>query len=161
MTVICNWQFFIKIVFVSLTVLSGCEYHGYSSDITRTWPINGKFTPEQKALYELVLNVQKDLIKNLKHLPSLDETFRRMCILLGKKLQEIGLIPTNISEDKVLDAAYSYCPHHVSHYLGMDVHDTGKISRSIQIQPGMIITIEPGMIQSVISACAFKESFIS
>ncbi|XP_032674468.1 xaa-Pro aminopeptidase 3 isoform X2 [Odontomachus brunneus] len=124
---------------------AGCEYHGYSSDITRTWPINGKFTPEQKALYELVLDVQKDLIKNLKNLPSLDNTFQRMCALLGKKLQDIGLIPSNFSEDKVLAAAYMYCPHHVSHYLGMDVHDNGKIPRNIQIQPGMIITIEPGV----------------
>lgn len=143
-----------KIAFLSLSTFSGCEYHGYSSDITRTWPISGKFTPEQKALYELVLDVQKDLIQSLRNLSSLDNTFQRMCVLLGKKLQDIGLIPTNISEEKMLAAAYVYCPHHVSHYLGMDVHDTGKISRSIQIQPGMIITIEPGMIQSAISVCA-------
>jgi len=75
---------------------------------------------------------------------SLDNTFHYMCILLGKRLQEIGLIPKDINKNKLLTAAYTYCPHHVSHYLGMDVHDTGKISRSINIQPGMIITIEPG-----------------
>jgi Xaa-Pro aminopeptidase len=124
----------------------GCEYHGYSSDITRTWPINGKFTPEQKILYEIVLDVQKDLIKKLKEMPSLDNVFHYMCILLGKRLQEIGLIPKDINNNKLLTAAYTYCPHHVSHYLGMDVHDTGKISRSIDIRPGMIITIEPGTI---------------
>lgn len=127
-------------------LLAGCEYHGYSSDITRTWPISGKFTPEQRVLYEIVLDVQKILIETLKDMPSLDNVFHHMCFLLGKRLQEINLIPKNIDEEKLLTAAYMYCPHHVSHYLGMDVHDTGKISRSIKIQPGMIITIEPGMI---------------
>ncbi|XP_070167671.1 xaa-Pro aminopeptidase 3 [Polyergus mexicanus] len=124
---------------------AGCEYHGYSSDITRTWPISGKFSPEQRVLYEIVLDVQKNLIETLKNMPSLDNVFRHMCFLLGKRLQEINLIPKNIDEEKLLTAAYTYCPHHVSHYLGMDVHDTGKISRSIRIQPGMIITIEPGI----------------
>ncbi|KYN36963.1 putative Xaa-Pro aminopeptidase 3 [Trachymyrmex septentrionalis] len=124
---------------------AGCEYHGYSSDITRTWPISGKFTPEQKVLYEIVLDVQKNLIKSLKEMPSLDNAFRHMCFLLGERLQEINVIPKNIEESKLLAAAYAYCPHHVSHYLGMDVHDTGKISRSVKIQPGMIITMEPGV----------------
>ncbi|XP_011644338.1 probable Xaa-Pro aminopeptidase 3 [Pogonomyrmex barbatus] len=124
---------------------AGCEYHGYSSDITRTWPINGKFTPEQKVLYEVVLDVQKNLIESLKEMPSLDNAFRHMCLLLGERLQEVGLIPKNIDENKLLASAYTYCPHHVSHYLGMDVHDTEKISRSIRIQSGMIITIEPGI----------------
>lgn len=124
---------------------AGCEYHGYSSDITRTWPISGKFTPEQKVLYEIVLDVQKILIDTLKDMPSLDNVFHHMCFLLGKRLQEIDLISKNIDEEKLLAAAYMYCPHHVSHYLGMDVHDTGKISRNIKIQPGMIITIEPGV----------------
>lgn len=123
----------------------GCEYHGYSSDITRTWPVNGKFTPEQKVLYEIVLDVQKNLIESLRKMPSLDNAFRHMCLLLGERLQEINVIPKNMDEDKLLAAAYAYCPHHVSHYLGMDVHDTGKISRSVRIQPGMIITMEPGV----------------
>ncbi|XP_011881842.1 PREDICTED: probable Xaa-Pro aminopeptidase 3 [Vollenhovia emeryi] len=124
---------------------AGCEYHGYSSDITRTWPISGKFTPEQKVLYEIVLDVQKSLIGSLREMPSLDNAFRHMCFLLGERLQEIGVLPKDLDENKLLTAAYAYCPHHVSHYLGMDVHDTGKISRSIRIQPGMIITIEPGV----------------
>ncbi|XP_008545124.1 xaa-Pro aminopeptidase 3 [Microplitis demolitor] len=124
---------------------AGCEYHGYSSDITRTWPVNGTFNPQQKILYEVVLEVQKSLINKLKELPTLDELFYDMCDLLGKRLQEIGLIPKNISDDKLVSAAFTYCPHHVSHYLGMDVHDTGKISRSVKTQPGMIVTVEPGI----------------
>ncbi|XP_076285211.1 xaa-Pro aminopeptidase 3-like isoform X4 [Lasioglossum baleicum] len=124
---------------------AGCEYHGYTSDITRTWPINGKFTPEQKVLYDIILDIQNILICRLKEMPSLDQLFHDMCTLLGRRLQDIGLIPKQLTGEKLLSAAYTYCPHHVSHYLGMDVHDTGKISRSIKLQPGMIVTVEPGV----------------
>nr|XP_033339039.1 xaa-Pro aminopeptidase 3-like [Megalopta genalis] len=124
---------------------AGCEYHGYTSDVTRTWPINGKFTQEQKLLYDIILDIQNILIYRLKEMPTLDSLFHDMCFLLGTSLQKIGLIPTNLTGDKLLSAAYMYCPHHVSHYLGMDVHDTGKISRSIKLQPGMIVTVEPGI----------------
>ncbi|XP_035742435.1 xaa-Pro aminopeptidase 3-like isoform X1 [Vespa mandarinia] len=124
---------------------AGCQYHGYTSDITRTWPINGKFMPEQRILYEIVLDVQKELLQRLKEMPTLDQLFHCMCSLLGERLQEIGLIPKSLSGDKLISAAFSYCPHHVSHYLGMDVHDTAKISNSVPLQPGMIITIEPGI----------------
>lgn len=124
---------------------AGCEYHGYSSDITRTWPINGTFTQKQKLLYEIVLDVQKSLIAKLSEMPTLDQLFHSMCLLLGKGLQDVGLIPKGLNEDKLSAAAYAYCPHHVSHYLGMDIHDTGNISRKINIQPGMVLTIEPGV----------------
>lgn len=95
-------------------------------------------------MYEVVLDIQKILIKQLEELPTLDQVFHKMCKLLGNRLQEIGLIPKSLSGDKLLGAAFTYCPHHVSHYLGMDVHDTGKISRTIKTQPGMIVTVEPG-----------------
>lgn len=124
---------------------AGCEYHGYSSDVTRTWPINGTFTQEQKILYEIVLDIQNILIHKLKELPSLDQLYHDMCSLLGKRLQECGLIPKHLNKRELFSTVYSYCPHHVSHYLGMDVHDTGKISRNLKLQPGIIITIEPGI----------------
>ncbi|KAF2901085.1 hypothetical protein ILUMI_05141 [Ignelater luminosus] len=124
---------------------AGCEYHGYSSDITRTWPINGKFNQQQIAIYEALLDVQADLIKMCCDFPSLDYLFETMCTLLGKQLQNIGLIPKTVSSASLIKMAYQFCPHHVSHYLGMDVHDTSTISRSIKIEPGMIITVEPGV----------------
>lgn len=123
---------------------SGCEYHGYSSDITRTWPVNGTFSPQQRILYEIILETQKEMILKLNNMPSLEKLFREMCLFLGKRLQEIGLVPKNFGGDKLIAAGYTYCPHHVSHYLGMDVHDTAKISRNIKVQPGMIVTVEPG-----------------
>ncbi|KAJ8918045.1 hypothetical protein NQ315_011501 [Exocentrus adspersus] len=124
---------------------AGCEYHGYSSDVTRTWPINGKFTPQQREIYELVYCVQEELIQLCNSFPTLDALFEAMCRLLGKRLQEIGLVGIQPSNDYLMKAAYQLCPHHVSHYLGMDIHDTPTVNRNIKIAPGMIITVEPGI----------------
>lgn len=95
-------------------------------------------------MYSIVLDVQNILIHKLKELPSLDQLYHDMCSLLGKRLQENGLIPKHLNKNELFSAVYAYCPHHVSHYLGMDVHDTGKISRNIKLQQGMIVTVEPG-----------------
>ncbi|CAG9770275.1 unnamed protein product [Ceutorhynchus assimilis] len=136
-----------QLVYTNEMVLmdAGCEYHGYASDITRTWPVNGKFTDPQREIYEIVLEVQRELIALCNQLPSLDALFECMCLLLGKKLQEAGLIKTQPSNTYLMKAAYKLCPHHVSHYLGMDVHDTPSINRNIKIEPGMVITVEPGI----------------
>ncbi|XP_051158781.1 xaa-Pro aminopeptidase 3-like isoform X2 [Leptopilina boulardi] len=138
---------------------AGCEYHGYSSDITRTWPVNGTFSPQQRILYEIILETQKEMILKLNNMPSLEKLFREMCLFLGKRLQEIGLVPKNFGGDKLIAAGYTYCPHHVSHYLGMDVHDTAKISRNIKVQPGMIVTVEPGIYVSPKNQFALPEFY--
>ncbi len=126
----------------------GCEYGGYTSDITRTWPINGSFTQPQLVLYEIVHTVQKELIDVLLKDGglTLDSLFDTMCLRLGIYLQEIGLVQKGLIGMEFAKAAYTFCPHHVSHYLGMDVHDTSSISRSIHLQPGMVCTVEPGRI---------------
>ncbi|XP_043479995.1 xaa-Pro aminopeptidase 3-like [Leptopilina heterotoma] len=136
---------------------AGCEYHGYSSDITRTWPVNGTFTQQQRILYEIILETQKEMIVKLRDMPSLEQLFREMCLFLGKRLQEVCLVPKHYGGDKLIAAGYAYCPHHVSHYLGMDVHDTAKISRSIKVQPGMIVTVEPGIYVSPKNQFALPE----
>ncbi|KAF5273433.1 hypothetical protein FQA39_LY07450 [Lamprigera yunnana] len=123
---------------------AGCEFHGYSSDITRTWPINGKFTSQQREVYEMLHSVQSKLINLCHDFPTLDDLFESMCIHLEKGLREIALIPRNCTDDPI-KMAHKFCPHHVSHYLGMDVHDTSTVSRNIRIKPGMVITIEPGV----------------
>lgn len=126
---------------------TGCEYGGYSSDITRTWPVNGELTKSQAILYEIVHKVQLELlymigiVENL----SLDNLFDVMCQRLGKYLKEAVLKPGPSSSDDVLrQTAFRFCPHHVSHYLGMDVHDTPLIPRTRTIVPGMVFTVEPG-----------------
>lgn len=125
----------------------GCEYGGYSSDITRTWPVNGKFTPAQEVLYEVVYAVQKELLDVVSTVEkvTLDQLFDLMCYRLGKYLQEIGVIAKSLNGlDSAKRAAFKFCPHHVSHYLGMDIHDTPLIQRSRILSPGMVFTVEPG-----------------
>lgn len=125
---------------------AGCETHSYTSDITRTFPISGRFSDYQKTLYEIVLNTQKDLIGTLSRQElSLDQLFDVMCLQLGKYLKEIKLIPSHVTGLELARSAYKFCPHHVSHFLGMDVHDTPSISRAIKLLPGMVFTIEPGI----------------
>ncbi|XP_068575003.1 xaa-Pro aminopeptidase 3 [Cebidichthys violaceus] len=123
----------------------GCEYFGYVSDVTRTWPVNGKFSPTQAELYEAVLEVQRSCLSLCSPGVSLDHIYSTMLALLGRQLRRLGIVKANTSDADVLKAARRYCPHHVGHYLGMDVHDTPELSRSQPLQPGMAITIEPGL----------------
>ncbi|TNN55636.1 putative Xaa-Pro aminopeptidase 3 [Liparis tanakae] len=123
----------------------GCEYFGYVSDVTRTWPVNGKFSPAQAELYEAVLEVQRSCLSLCSPGVSLDHIYSTMLALLGRQLRQLGLVKAGTGDADVLKAARRYCPHHVGHYLGMDVHDTPETSRSQPLQPGMVITIEPGL----------------
>lgn len=123
----------------------GCEYFGYVSDITRTWPVNGKFSPAQAELYEAVLEVQRSCLSLCSPGVSLDHIYSSMLALIGRQLKRLGIVKATTSNADVLKAARRYCPHHVGHYLGMDVHDTQELSRSQPLQPGMAITIEPGL----------------
>ena len=75
------------------SVPTGCEFHGYCSDITRTWPANGKFTDHQRTLYDIVLSTQLDLIDKCSKTPiTLDQLFKDMCIMLGKRLKEAHIL---------------------------------------------------------------------
>nr|XP_015800855.2 xaa-Pro aminopeptidase 3 isoform X1 [Nothobranchius furzeri]XP_015800856.2 xaa-Pro aminopeptidase 3 isoform X1 [Nothobranchius furzeri] len=123
----------------------GCEYFGYVSDITRTWPVNGRFSPAQADLYQAVLEVQLSCLSLCSPGISLDHIYSTMLALLGRQLKRLGILKAGTSDADVLKAARRYCPHHVGHYLGMDVHDTPELSRSQPLQPGMVITIEPGI----------------
>ncbi|KAM4535234.1 xaa-Pro aminopeptidase 3 [Fundulus diaphanus] len=123
----------------------GCEYFGYVSDITRTWPVNGRFSPAQTELYEAVLEVQRSCLSLCSPGVSLDHIYSTMLALLGRQLKRLGILKAGTSDADALKAARRYCPHHVGHYLGMDVHDTPELSRSQPLQPGMVITIEPGL----------------
>lgn len=124
---------------------AGCELHGYASDLTRTWPVNGNFEKGQRELYEVLLDVQRRLLNRLHEPISLDNLFHLMCDLLGTRLQEVGVISSSVPQNELAKAAYQFCPHHVSHYLGMDVHDTPLIPRSMKLMPGAVITVEPGI----------------
>ncbi|UYV62665.1 XPNPEP3 [Cordylochernes scorpioides] len=123
---------------------AGCEYHGYVSDITRTWPVSGQFTPPQRALYEAVLETQQELIELCAERLSLNQLYSAMTQLLGSRLQSLGIVPARVGKIEMNQLTNNFCPHHVGHYLGMDVHDCPEVSRSDPLTPGMVITIEPG-----------------
>lgn len=131
-----------------LLIDAGCAYGYYNSDITRTFPVSGKFTPEQKALYEIVLEAQKQAILAVKpgnpfHAPH-DTAVR----ILTEGLVELGLLKGDI--DKLIEEE-KYKPfymHRTSHWLGLDVHDVGLYQHgenSQILQPGQVLTIEPGL----------------
>ncbi|XP_045205280.1 xaa-Pro aminopeptidase 3-like [Mercenaria mercenaria] len=126
---------------------AGCEYHGYTSDITRTWPVSGKFTTAQRKVYLSVLAIQQVCISMCTPEFSLSQIYREMVNQIALQLVLLKLVPSALVEDKskLLKAVNKFCPHHVGHYLGMDVHDTALISKDIKLQPGMVITIEPGI----------------
>jgi Xaa-Pro aminopeptidase len=127
---------------------AGCEFFGYCSDITRTWPISGKFNDDRhKSLYEMMLEVQTELIKETGPGVTLDQLFRIMSTHLVKGLENLGIIKTGLANTNSAssDVALRFCPHHVGHHLGMDVHDVPTVERNEPLQPGMVITIEPGV----------------
>uniref|UniRef100_A0A8B9UIE1 Xaa-Pro aminopeptidase 3 n=1 Tax=Anas zonorhyncha TaxID=75864 RepID=A0A8B9UIE1_9AVES len=123
----------------------GCESSCYVSDITRTWPVNGRFTKPQAELYQAVLDIQKSCLSLCSPGVSLEHIYSLMLSLIGQKLKDLGILKSSVTESQFFKAVRKYCPHHVGHYLGMDVHDTPDISRSLPLQPGMVITIEPGL----------------
>jgi len=103
---------------------AGCEFFGYCSDITRTFPVAGKFTYDhQRSLYELVLDIQQKLIQKVEPGMTLDRLFRSMGPLMLQGLQELGIIDKSLDiTPGITDLTLRFCPHHVSHYLGMDVN---------------------------------------
>ncbi|EYC13028.1 hypothetical protein Y032_0045g1225 [Ancylostoma ceylanicum] len=126
---------------------AGCDLNGYVSDITRCYPISGSFSPAQRTLYDALLHVHEELLTfaNDAEKVRLSHLYSRMIDLIASVILEIGLLPQSIDRKKLLDAAESLCPHHVSHYLGMDVHDCTTISRDIDVPVGTVFTIEPGL----------------
>ncbi|CAO3662385.1 unnamed protein product [Umbelopsis ramanniana] len=119
----------------------GGEYNGYASDITRTWPVNGKFSEPQKKLYQAVLNVNKACIKlcTESHNVSLHGIHDVSVRLMKQELDKINFPVRTGDVERIL------YPHHVGHYLGLDVHDCHDLDRSRRLRKGMVITIEPGL----------------
>jgi Xaa-Pro aminopeptidase len=113
----------------------GAEYHGYPADITRTIPVNGKFTSAQKEIYELVLHVQQNTIDNICPGRIMFDVENSAMKIIGEGLTRLGIAADSSNLKK-------YCPHRISHSIGLDVHDNGSIERLV---PGMVITVEPGI----------------
>jgi len=118
----------------------GAEYGYYTADITRTIPVNGKFSEEQRIIYQLVLDAQLSAIEQMTPGKMFTEGHMAAKEVIVEGLVNLGLITDPLSPWQIK----FYILYHSSHYLGMDVHDVGN-SESRVLEPGMVLTIEPGL----------------
>lgn len=127
---------------------AACEYQCYASDITRTFPVNGKFSPEQKALYEVVLKAQYAAIDAVRVGNSYREPHEVAVRILTQGLLDLGLLNGELDELIESEAFRQFYMHGTGHWLGMDVHDVGNYKKENEWRPyeeGMVVTVEPGL----------------
>ena len=127
---------------------AACEYQLYASDITRTFPVNGKFSPEQKALYNVVLDSQIAAINAVQIGNSYKEPHNVAVRILVQGLLDLGIMQGNIEEIIEKEAYRQFYMHGTGHWLGMDVHDVGSYKQDGEwraYEEGMVVTVEPGL----------------
>jgi Xaa-Pro aminopeptidase len=131
-----------------LLIDAGCEYELYASDITRTFPVNGRFSPEQRALYEVVLEAQYAAIAKTRPGNHWNEAHEAAVKAITQGLVKLGILKGKVAS-LVRDGAYrKFYMHRTGHWLGMDVHDVGDYKLGEQwrvLEPGMVMTVEPGI----------------
>lgn len=127
---------------------AGAEFEGYAADITRTFPVNGRFSEPQRALYELVLKAQAAAIRAVKPGNHWNQPHEAAVKVLTTGLCRLGLLQGKVDELIEQGAYQQFYMHRTGHWLGMDVHDVGayKVEGSWRaLEPGMVLTIEPGL----------------
>lgn len=127
---------------------AGCEYQGYASDITRTFPVNGRFSDAQRALYELVLEAQLAALEEVKPGKHWNEPHLAAVKVLTQGLVKLGILKGKLNQLIKEEAYKPYYMHRTGHWLGMDVHDVGEYKQAGEwrvLQPGMVLTVEPGL----------------
>ncbi|HAT25695.1 MAG TPA: Xaa-Pro aminopeptidase [Gammaproteobacteria bacterium] len=127
---------------------AGCEYGHYASDITRTFPANGKFSPEQKAIYNIVLKAQLAAIEAIRPGVPWDEPHNISVKIITQDLVRLGIMNGRPSQLIKSEAYKDFYMHRIGHWIGMDVHDVGdyKIDDDWRLlEPGMVTTVEPGI----------------
>jgi len=130
---------------------AGAEYKGYASDITRTFPVNGKFTPAQRDVYDVVLDVQEKCIDYTKTGNTIKKRQEYSIELLTEGMVKLGLLKGKTKDLIKSKKFMKYYMHGVGHYLGLDVHDAGRYftdqtaRNSKPFAPGMVLTVEPGL----------------
>lgn len=131
-----------------LLIDAGAEYEYLTADLTRTFPVSGRFSPEQRALYEVVLAVQKSCIAMAKPGVTLQDLHEHAVGALVDALKGMGLLEGSGDEIIAAQTFKRFYPHGTGHFLGMDVHDCGRSLLSGQprpLQEGMVFTLEPGL----------------
>jgi Xaa-Pro aminopeptidase len=127
---------------------AGCEYEKYASDITRTFPVNGAFSPAQRALYEVVLEANLAAIAKVKPGNHWNEPHDAAVQVLTAGLVRLGLLKGRVPALIKSQAYRQFYMHRTGHWLGMDVHDVGDYKVGDvwrELEPGMALTIEPGL----------------
>ena len=127
---------------------AACEYEFYASDITRTFPVNGKFSPEQKALYNIVLDAQLAAIDATRIGNHYKYPHEVAVKILTQGLVDLGLLSGNVNELVESEAFRQFFMHGTGHWLGMDVHDVGAYKTGEDwraYEAGMVVTVEPGL----------------
>jgi Xaa-Pro aminopeptidase len=127
---------------------AGCEIDCYASDITRTFPVNGRFSAEQKAIYELVLAANEEAFKHIAPGKHWNEAHEATVKVITAGLVELGLLQGDVEELIATEAYKPFYMHRAGHWLGMDVHDVGdyKVGGEWRVlEPGMAMTVEPGI----------------
>ena len=130
-----------------LLIDAGCEYKGYASDITRTFPVNGRFSGPQKAVYELVLAAQLACIDAVKPGAEFHDYHKGAERVLAQGYIDLGLCRGSLDEVLETGGYKQFYMHRAGHWLGMDVHDAGLYQvkgASQKLIPGMVLTVEPG-----------------
>lgn len=131
-----------------LLIDAGAEYQYYAADITRTFPVNGQFSPEQKALHELVLAAQLAAIAAVQPGNAWDAPHVAAVAVLAEGLIRLGLLQGSVAECIAHETYKRYFMHKTGHWLGMDVHDVGNYKHAgawRRLEPGMVLTVEPGL----------------
>lgn len=124
---------------------AGCEYFGYASDVTRTWPVDGRYTPEQRRVYETVLSVRQQCLAEAYPGNTLAKLHSLSVSLLSEGIRDLGILPGASLEDIQRGLYRDFYCHSVGHYLGLDVHDTNTIGPYRTLEPGVVLAIEPGL----------------
>jgi Xaa-Pro aminopeptidase len=130
-----------------LLIDAGCEMHGYASDITRTFPVNGKFSSEQKAVYEITLAAQYAALEHCKPGSTWNAPHDAATRVLAQGMIDLGLLKGSLDQVLETESYRQFYMHRTGHWMGLDVHDVGayKIEGNWRtLKSGMVLTVEPG-----------------
>jgi Xaa-Pro aminopeptidase len=131
-----------------LLIDAGAEYDGYASDITRTFPVNGKFSSEQRELYDVVLAAQSAAIEKARAGAQWQDVHDVAIRVASEGMIELGILGNSLEEELETEGYKQFYVHNTGHWLGLDVHDVGEYTidgHSRELEPGMVLTIEPGI----------------
>jgi Xaa-Pro aminopeptidase len=131
-----------------LLIDAGCELDGYASDITRSFPVNGRFSAAQREVYEIVLAAQLAAIEKVRAGNLWNEPHDAAVRVLAQGMLDLNLLSGSLDEVLEKETYKRFYMHRTGHWLGLDVHDAGDYKRAGKwraLQPGMVLTVEPGL----------------